>query len=139
MFPRLLCPPGHCCPAGGETDIGPTVSRAEAGGAAFNPFEPDGNGQGATILKRMATRPDHRLEGGRNNVDISLQTPKTKEPAARRFRDFAPANETKLFMGEQYYTVPVRKTIKQPMCQLSSMDSGWVTAIAYENLAPEET
>ncbi len=72
----------HCYPNRNDVDLKLTVSHAEAdgatriaincGGAAYNPFEQDEDGLGVTILKKMATQLDYRLEGGRNVIDISL-------------------------------------------------------------------
>ena len=43
------------------------------GTIATDPYYSDVIGPGVTILKKMATRPDYRLEGGRNTIDIEIQ------------------------------------------------------------------
>ncbi len=72
----------HCYPNRSDVDLKLSVSHAESddstriafdcGGAAYNPFEQDEEGLGVTILKKMATQLDYRLENGHNTIDISL-------------------------------------------------------------------
>ncbi len=72
----------QCYPGRNDVDLELSVSHAESdgttqirlicGGAPCNPFEQSEDGLGVTILKKMATRLDYRLENGKNFIDISL-------------------------------------------------------------------
>ena len=72
----------RCYPWREDVNLSLEISHAESdqqteillrcGGAAYNPFEQDGNGLGVTILKKMSKSIEYRKDGAKNHIRITI-------------------------------------------------------------------